>query len=160
MFSPRKRSILRLGTTTLIGFALVLAAGCSKSKGTVTGTVKLQNGTPVSAGNITFWASDNHPYMAALKSDGSYSIGDIPVGDVKVTIEPPPPRLGPALGSSKPPEGMNMPDNMKPSGAGDAADPSKVKYVPVPDKYKTAGSTPLNYTVIKGPQEKPFVLEQ
>jgi hypothetical protein len=137
---------------------LVLAAGCSKSKGTITGTVKLKDGTPVSAGTITFWSADNHPSQGTLKSDGSFSVGDVPVGDAKVTVETPPPRMGPVT-MSKPPEGMNMPADMKPSGGDAPGGDNKVKVVPVPAKYKNANDTPLSYSVVKGSQEKSFVLE-
>jgi len=141
-----------------MSLALVLFAGCSKSKGTITGKVTLKDGTPVPVGNITFWGADNRPAGGSqLKSDGTYNIADAPVGDVKVTIETPPPRMGP-VNMPKPPEGMSMPKEMLPKEGGDAADPTK-KVVPVPAKYKTAGDTPLTYTIVKGTQEKNFTLE-
>jgi hypothetical protein len=161
MFLPRKRLAFRLGVAGLLGAALVLAAGCGKSKGTVNGKVTLKDGTPVSAGTVTFWTKDNHSYPAKLKDDGTYSAVDIPTGDMKVTVEGPPPRMGPAgAGMGKPPEGSKgMPPEMIPKGEGDPSNPGTLKVVPIPPKYKTFEGTPLTYTVVSGTQIKDFPLE-
>jgi hypothetical protein len=160
MFLPRKRLAFRLGVVGLLGIALVFAGGCGKSKGSVKGKVKLANGTPVSAGTITFWTKDNRPFPSKLGDDGSYNIVDAPTGEMKVTVEAPPPHMGPggAAGMPKPPEGSRgMPEDMKPKGDGDLTKPGK--YVPVPAKYKATDTTTLTYTVSSGSQEKEFTLE-
>jgi hypothetical protein len=153
MFSPGKGTLLRLAGPCLVGLAMLTASGCSsKDKAVVSGKVTLKDGTPVSAGTVTFWSNDGRSGLGVLKSDGSYSIGDAPVGDVKVTVETPPATQGPINMPPPPPGQKGMPPEMIPGG-GDVGGAGKIKIVPVPDKYKDQSTTPLTHTVTRGTQE-------
>lgn len=157
MFWQGKGTVVRLGGACALGLALVCVCGCSKGKATVNGKVTFNN-QPVGVGTVTFWTSDNRSAQAPLKPDGSYSMPDAPVGEVKITVTTPPPKMGP-MTMEKPPPGMKgMPADMIPEGAGDAANPGKMKIVPIPDKYKEVSTTPLTYTVTKGTNEFNIIL--
>ena len=154
MIRPRKARVLSAAGAGLL--SLALAAGCSAGKAAVSGKVSFANGTPVPAGTITFWAADGRQAQATLKHDGTYSLGDAPVGEVKVTVETPPQGMGPQPRSAPPP-GMQkgMPAEMIPEGD----QSGNVKVIPVPDRYRDKASTPLDYTVTKGTQKKDFTIE-
>jgi hypothetical protein len=147
----------RLAGTCLLGLALVTLHGCSGGKATVSGKVTLSDGTPVPAGNVTFWAGDGRTAQAPLRADGTYLMGDAPVGDVKVTVETPPPRPGPlSMGPQPPQAAKGMPQDMLPPGEKGA--PGNAKSVRVPDRYRESASTPLTYTVSRGTQHKDFTI--
>ncbi|MDR3197160.1 MAG: carboxypeptidase-like regulatory domain-containing protein [Planctomycetaceae bacterium] len=59
-------------------FVLPFIFGCGQSK--VTGTVKFDDGTPLTSGGVTF---TNLPQQAsgAIKSDGSYELYELKPGD-------------------------------------------------------------------------------
>jgi len=156
MFRQREGTVRRVAAACLLGLALAAPVGCGGSKGTVSGKVAFANGTPVPAGTITFWAADGRQAQATLKHDGTYSLGDAPVGEVKVTVETPPQGMGPQPRSAPPP-GMQkgMPAEMIPEGD----QSGNVKVIPVPDRYRDKASTPLDYTVTKGTQKKDFTIE-
>jgi hypothetical protein len=156
MFWQRKGSLLRLVGPALLGLALAALGGCGGGKAAVSGKVSLSDGTPVPAGTITFWASDNQSAQATLKPDGTYSLGDAPVGDVKVTVETPlATPMGPT-GMGKPPPGVQgMPKEMLPPGERELGN---VKVVPVPKQYMDKSTTPLTYTVTRGKQKKDFTI--
>jgi hypothetical protein len=156
MFWQRKGTVLRLAGPGLLGLALVALGGCGGGKATVSGKVALGDGTPVSAGTITFWAGENRSAQATLKPDGTYSMGDAPVGEVKVTVETPRPKAGPTGMGPAPPGVKGMPPEMVPEE--DKGLPGNVKIVPVPDKYRDKSSTPLTYTVSRGAQQKDFTI--
>jgi hypothetical protein len=79
---------------------LVLAlagAGCSDNRRlAITGTVELQ-GTRLTAGIVKFHGPGDHLSMTYLQPDGTFTITDVPPGEVKVTVEP-----APAGGGIKP----------------------------------------------------------
>jgi hypothetical protein len=62
----------------LFVFLFPLIFGCGNPK--VTGTVKFDDGTPLTSGGVTFI---NSPYQAsgAIKSDGSYELFELKSGD-------------------------------------------------------------------------------
>jgi hypothetical protein len=156
MFWQRQGTVLRLAGPALLGLALAALGGCGGGKAAVNGKVSLSDGTPVPAGTITFWASDNRSAQATLTPDGSYSIPDAPVGDVKVTVETPVPMMGGPTGMGKPPPGVKgMPAEMLPPGQKELAG---VNVVPVPKQYKDKSTTPLTYTVTRGTQKKDFTI--
>jgi hypothetical protein len=162
MFKPRKATVLRAAGAGLLGLALAAAGGCSSGKATVSGKVAFANGTAVPAGTITFWADDGRQAQATLKPDGSYSMGDAPVGEVKVTVETPKPREGMGGGMrgmdpTQSPQGkQGMPADMIPQG--EKGLPGDIKIIPVPDRYRDKSSTPLTYTVTKGTQQHDFTI--
>jgi hypothetical protein len=82
----------------LVLLVLALAgAGCSDNKRlAIQGTVEL-NGTHLSAGIVKFYGPGDHSSMTYLQPDGSFTITDVPPGEVKVSVEP-----APAGGGIKP----------------------------------------------------------
>jgi len=63
----------------------VLAAGCGKSKGTISGTVKYK-GTPLTSGTIIFRSPDGYTDSTAINSKGEYTLANFPVGKAKITV--------------------------------------------------------------------------
>jgi hypothetical protein len=163
MTSLRTGAWFRLGGAGLLAVALVAAGGCSKKQAVVTGKVTLKDGRPVTVGTVSFWGADNRVGTSQIAADGSYHIPDAPVGEVKITIEAPPPRMGMGPGAGKMPEappGLGMPADKVPEGMSKDPLASKV-IVPVNERYKDAKKTPLSWTVAdsKAPQEHDIVLE-
>ncbi len=162
MTSRKTGTWLRVGAAGLLAVALVAAGGCSKGKATVTGKVKLKDGRPVSVGTISFWGPDNRVGSSALGADGSYTIADAPIGEVKITVVPPPQRIAMAGRGGMPeaPPGLGMPADKVPEGM--SKDPLKAQQaVPVNDRYKDPSTTPLKWTVAssKAPQEHDIELD-
>ncbi len=144
----------------LVAIALVAVGGCAKPKAVVTGKVKLANGQLVTAGTVSFWGSDNRVGSSPITGDGSYSVPDAPVGEVKITIITPPPRMG--GGMAQGPGGLagGMPADKVPEGMkGDAPQAQNVVYIN--DRYKELETTTLTWTVeqTKEPQQHDIILD-
>jgi len=97
----RRTRILR-PLLSLLGslVVLTLAAGCGDRAGAeVTGRVTF-NGKPLQAGKVTFYHPDRpgRNVIADIRPDGTYHVYACPSGDVKVTVQPLPPR---AKGTSR-----------------------------------------------------------
>lgn len=136
---------------------LALAGGCGRAgPGRVTGRVLL-DGKPVAGGILTFVPADFRGESVAARVDesGGYS-AELPAGDVLVSFDnralaPPPPRAGPPL-----PKGLR-PDvaakMVRP--APPPADPAgrAGRYVKVPDRYYSADTADLKFTVAPGDQQ-------
>jgi hypothetical protein len=94
--------------SALLGTAMlaIAAFGCGAKKTTVTGKVTY-NGKPVVWGNVSFLASDGSSYDGFINLDGTYSIPDVPPGQVKIGIYSPDPKMedtratGAAAGNDK-----------------------------------------------------------
>jgi len=141
MFRQGNGIMSRLVATCLLGVALVCTPGCGKSRGTVTGTVKLKDGTPVSAGTIvTFCGSDGRNYPGVVNADGAYTVPDLPIGEAKVTVAAP---------SAEALALMKGKFEAKPG----------TTPVPIPPQYKDQKSTKLKLKVEKGNQEFPIALD-
>jgi hypothetical protein len=74
--------LLNLLAVTL---AVLTLAGCGKAKGNVHGKVYYQD-KPLSTGMVTFMADNKTVGTGAIQSDGSYSIQNVPVGEVIVLV--------------------------------------------------------------------------
>jgi len=70
------------------GLALLLAAlpACTSGKATVTGKVTYK-GTPLTMGEIHIRAADGTEVSGEIKSDGSYTVANVPPGNHKVEIK-------------------------------------------------------------------------
>ncbi|PWT84419.1 MAG: hypothetical protein C5B56_15615 [Proteobacteria bacterium] len=147
MFRQGNRVWLRLGMACLLAIALGISVGCTPPKGTLTGSVKLKNGTAVTPGSvITIFGSDNKPLvLGETDRDGNYTIGGITVGEVKITVAPPD-KLTQQIVTTNPP-----------AGKGEAK--KEVKIVPIPAKYGDVKTTPLKTNVEKGSHEFPITIE-
>jgi len=137
-----------------IGLCLLLllvgaATGCARKKVTVTGKVTLRD-KPLTSGVVTFFGEDDNPVSARIKSDGTYSASNVPVGKAKVTVTPAPSEKGVSgmdRGSDKmDPKSMGKKDGAKPS------EPKKeteedAEAVIIPPKYRTTEHSGLEYEV-------------
>ena len=139
---------------------LTFAAGCSgePAKARVKGKVTIGD-KHLTVGNVMFYHEDGNTVRSGpIDKNGNYDIPDAPVGKVKVAV------VVPAL----PPGGLGMMQKMKTNPgfkegtkSVDPEDPSKsiaimgdipANVVPVPEKYSTAESSGLTYTVQRGEQ--------
>ena len=118
----------RIGPLLLGAALVVLPGGESTSsaqkgekKGSVAGKVTYK-GKPLPGGTITLHVAKGKPIRGSLRADGSYSVKDVPPGQVQVTIET---------------------ESVK-AKAG--------KYVPIPLKYADPRTSGLTYEVNKGTQ--------
>jgi hypothetical protein len=140
----------------VVGLSVGVACGCGgagSGTGQVTGKVSYQ-GKPLSVGTVAFFGSNNRVANSLILPDGTYTITNAPMGEVKISVETPPqPTSG---GSGGPPKGMMMdpakfgvknPDAKKTAMGGQLE-----KHVVVPDKYKDAQKSGLTYTVKAGEQ--------
>src|SRR5216683_2029283 len=145
-------------TRTLLVAAVCLGlaglAGCEKGRATVSGKVTLNNQL-LTAGTVSFVASPNRTGSGVIHPDGTYTVGDAPIGDVTITVTTPEPLKGPAMvrGPEKPPPGVQgMPADMQPPDANEMS--KMMKFVPAPEKYKSVDTSPLKFTVQPGTQTK------
>jgi hypothetical protein len=128
---------------------MVSATGCGNPLGTVTGKVYYKN-EPLKGGTVVFVTVDGKTGgRSDIAEDGSYSIADLPVGEVRIAVEtrslkPNPLRVR---------EAGTMPKNAPSEAAGYRAHPNPDRYVAIPDRYAEIESSELLYTVIAGKQE-------
>jgi hypothetical protein len=135
MLARGNGTLRRLGAIGLVGLVLLCAGGCGKSLGHASGTVKFKNGADLPRETtVTFWTADGLSYAATVGDDGSYSISDIPAGDVVVTLTQPVPQFAPGKRQGSKPG-------------------------PVPPRYKDQKSTPLKYPIQKGGNKIDIVIE-
>jgi hypothetical protein len=145
----------------------IVVTGCkSGSPTTVSGKVTY-NGGPVTGGVIRFGAPSQDAYQQGyIKEDGTYSVTDVPQGEMVVwinteEINPEPkgkPKSAIQYGQPGQKEGQTgaggMIEAMKkgkvdiPANAG----ATMGKYMPIPEKYGTKKDSPLRYTSKGGKQ--------
>lgn len=148
------------GAVVLFAAGLLLAAGCSKPVGTVSGKVTYQ-GKELKGGGVAFVSTDGGPSFAGtIGPDGSYRVPEIRGGTYKVTVDnsalkAPTTTMGPGMGAPPivpkgakggPPPGANVPEGYV------ASDPNAMKanaagknYVALPPKYLSADTTDITY---------------
>jgi hypothetical protein len=137
---------------------ILLAAGCG-GKGVVSGKV-LYKGQPVRGGNVSFIPEGGGVMSSPIEEDGNYTIQNVPVGRVTITLEtdsirPFLQRGGP--GSAPPPElqkNMNSDPAKQDMAKTEAqmADRAK-RYVRIPPQYSDPNKSNLTYVVKSGKQE-------
>lgn len=156
--------MLRLRPLLLLPVVAVLAAaGCGGSNtlapASVSGSVNYK-GKPVTGGQVLFYSGTNGtPYSATIAPDGTYSIADIPAGELVVCVDTE--SLSPEqkesagkdakrreamMGNRQPPAGRGG------SGGGAAAAEAEGKYVKLPAKYANPKTSPVTYTTKTGRQ--------
>jgi hypothetical protein len=134
--------------------ALVLAAGCGKPTGSVAGKV-FYKGQPLKGGTVVFVTVDGKTGgRSDIAEDGSYSIADVPLGDVRITVETKSQKPNPMQARA----GAAMPKDIPPEAAGFKGNNKGDRYIPIPDKYSEIESSQLIYTVIAGKQDHPIEL--
>jgi len=85
----RTLAAARRAVPALVAATALWSAGCNSSTGIITGLVTL-NGNPVRDITISFICQDGTVHTAMVDSDGKYTIDQVPVGPVRVTIQSPP----------------------------------------------------------------------
>jgi hypothetical protein len=128
--------------------AICGAVGCSPTMGTVTGKVAKADGTVVKGGTISFFDANGHSVNADIQEDGTFKAENVPLGEVKVTVD----------NNKYKDAGAGAPSNSAPSGQTSpnqtSMDPTEAKrrYVPISDDYSDPEKTTLNLTVKPGDQ--------
>ena len=129
----------RLRSLAAVAACFVLAAlvGCGgdSSKAALKGKVTYK-GAPVTGGTITLIPASGGPFPITIKPDGSFAVGDAPVGPMKVTIE--------TDTVSPPAAGFNMP-MPKDAKAPEVDTTNQAKKVVIPAKYKSAETSGLTW---------------
>ncbi len=128
---------------------ILLTAGCG-SKGAVSGKV-LYQGKPVSAGTVSFVLEGGGVLSSPIREDGTYTIQNVPPGEVKITVETTsarPPSVQERPGQ-KAPEFMMKYVKEKDSKLAERAK----RYVPIPEQYSDPAKSNLTYVVKSGKQE-------
>jgi hypothetical protein len=142
----------------LRGLLVLTVAGCAPGQGDISGKVKFK-GDPVTRGTVMFYAADRM-YQGDIRTDGSYQIERVPVGKVKIALYVPPPSK--PLFPDSPNFKFSVPDNapaavregyLRAKGK-KGKDRSTEKDIDLPEKYKDAQKSGLEYDVKPGPQTK------
>jgi hypothetical protein len=154
--SPRKRAkLLARGLPILL--IDVLLSGCGSS-GTVSGKV-LYNGKPVTGGHLTF-QSEKGIFRTIIGEDGTYRIGKVPIGPVKIAVENEALKIqegqgemiSKAVPKDKQGKDMNVAEMMKGMQQQMQKGAIPGKYVRIPAKAKDPEKSGLTYTVTSGSQ--------
>ena len=115
----------------------------------------LRSGSHVGlVGTIAFFADGNRSGAGRIEEDGTYTVSDAPIGDVKVTVSVP--SIGGMAGMMggkvmpKPPGGgvMKDPNDPGPGTPSPSIDPKKI--VQIPEKYSKVETSGLTFKVEKG----------
>jgi hypothetical protein len=151
---------MRLLTPRLgLVFVFPLLAGCAPKVGQVTGKVTYK-GQPVPAGWVQFRPADpaQNSVTVELKEDGTFT-ADLPAGEVTVTIDNREwePRTGGGIPAI--PTGIPLSPEAKAQVAAAARKEAESrpaarsgKYVPLPERYFDAATSPVKFTVKGGSQ--------
>lgn len=141
--------------------AMLWAAGCGGSGGTVTGTVTFK-GEPIPSGNVMFYPDSGAPMVTAPIMDGQYTAEKVPTGSAKVAItsmffegQPSSPMMNPNMRNKTVPSKAVPPEAQK---AFEESTQMK-KGVKIPERYLDPKQSGLTYTVKSGKQTKDFQLE-
>jgi hypothetical protein len=151
----------------LAAIALGCGKGSPQAPAKVSGSIKYKN-APVTGGTITFYAKAGGVYNATISPEGTYTIGDLPVGDMEVSVETESinpkkkkpeytggtggPKFGPRPSfKDKPAQASPAPEGITPVG-------SVGTYVRIPPKYADHKQSGLTATLSAGSNTKDFDL--
>jgi hypothetical protein len=135
----RLRSLAAVGAC----FALAALVGCGgdSTKASLKGKVT-HNGAPVTGGTITLHPASGAPFPITIKPDGSFEVGDAPVGPMKVTVETD--SVSTTTGYNMPP-GMTFPKDTKMPEMPKQDTTNQPKKVVIAAKYKSADTSGLTW---------------
>jgi hypothetical protein len=171
MSRARTRFLVRACVGASLVPLLLLASGCGKSTGNVSGKVSYK-GAPVKAGNVALInAAGKSVASTEINEDGTYSIQKVEAGDYKVCVDTsrfaPPSAMETGMapgakgapsvpkGKGAPPPGAEMPEGYKASNPADMAAAGNAKrYTKIPEGYKDPAKTDLTVKVNSG--DNPF----
>jgi hypothetical protein len=129
---------------------LPLTIGCGgQAKGTISGKVTYQE-KPCPNGFVTFVPENGAAVHGEIQSDGSYRVANVPLGPVKICIQPK--SAEDTLASSP------MPRNPEEYGKVMAASAEAGKQQ-IPPQYADPAKSGLTYSVKQGPQQYDIVLK-
>jgi len=84
-----KTRMMRSLASAAVCLALAVLVGCGgggSTKATIRGKVAYK-GAPVTGGTLTLYSASGSPYPLSIKPDGTFSVSDVPVGDMRVGID-------------------------------------------------------------------------
>ena len=141
----------------LLGLVVALGmGGCGEpSPGNVSGKITYK-GALLKGGTITFSHVDKQKtYLSEIGEDGSYTIRDVPIGQVQVTVETESLKERARVRINPVPADAQGNPNPKPGDPKDLLN----RYVQIPKKYSNPGESGLEYTVKSGSQDFPIDLK-
>ncbi len=155
-------------------FAILGSAGCSKNPdraAKISGKVT-KNGSPITAGTISFTIADHGCVTVGIRSDGTYEVPELPIGEAVVTIETEsanPDRKQEYKGGQGGSEQKKMygkkagiaqehdtPAEMSPKPPGAKA--AQGTYTQIPARYADPAQSKLSVTLKSGTNKKDFDL--
>jgi hypothetical protein len=149
---PSSRS-LRPSSILLACLLTVTAAGCGapSNSASVSGAVTINGKPPKSKVLLSFVGVDNVPRSVRTDDAGTFSLSDLPVGEVKVMI---------SQSASDARAGSDQPGSArKGEGKGSAGprSPPQATRSEIPAEYSDAGNPRLRYTL--GPGHTPLTID-
>lgn len=125
---------------------LLLPIGCGSSVASVSGKISYKNQV-VKGGTVTFYDANQWTGSSHIAEDGTYSINNVPLGTVEITVETKTAKPNPNMSKfmPKPPPGADMPPGSFHTTGG-----QKERYVEIPDSYAEREKSGLRYEVKKG----------
>jgi hypothetical protein len=143
----------------MLGFALLaVTLGCGSKNvlapATISGGVSYK-GSTLTGGSVSFYTPTGTPYSASISLDGTYSLADLPIGEMVVCVETE--SINPvhkaATGGDSARRMAMMGERKGPQGqGGPVATGNEPKYMKIPEKYSKQKTSPLTYTVKNGRQ--------
>jgi hypothetical protein len=141
--------LFSLWRSFFLALILLSSLGCSRGNpqltgASVSGTVKYQ-GKIVTGGMIRLIAlrDENETATGRILGDGTFTIPNAPLGEVKVVVDTEMARFDPStMVKNAPPSAITFPKG------------SPMKYVPIDRKYRDPAQTSVRLTIEKGEQKK------
>ena len=115
---------------------VLMLSALGYGRGNVSGKVTYQD-KPVPFGTVLFEGSDGSIHQSDIKTDGSYSIQGMAVGEAKVAVNSPNPRSSDLTPVSK-------------TGQKPVLHPDVPGWFPIPEKYSSPDRSELKYTIKSG----------
>ncbi|MFO0841224.1 MAG: carboxypeptidase-like regulatory domain-containing protein [Gemmataceae bacterium] len=152
--------LVRLGLLVLPLLGLLLGCGPKNrfAPAQIRGVVKYK-GEPLPGGNITFHSADKGSYSGPIEKGGTYSIQDVPEGEMAVTVETE--SVNPNLKVKNPggKKGDKLhEERMAYEGKSGRGKMPPEAYRQIPEKYNSTKTSGLKATVTAGKQTKDFDL--
>lgn len=116
-------------------FCLIIAGGCGKGKGDLSGKVSFGDKTVVT-GTVTIVASDGSTFSAVIQEDGAYSFQGVPAGPAKLAVTSPNPV---EIKHAKRKKDEEAKPKVESKG-----------WFPIPDKYTDPEQSEITFTLKRG----------
>jgi hypothetical protein len=128
-----------LGTVAAMALPSLIAHAQEQQKVAETGVVEghvTYRGNPLQEGTIQFHPEKGKPVVVKLQAEGTFKAKDVPVGELRVTVET---------------ESVN-PANVKDGDKKDTGPAKETKYQPIPVKFAKPETSGLTAEIKKGKQ--------